>query len=171
MTILIIGFPNSGKSALAEQMAMEMSEAENRIYLATMIPFGNDGKERVKRHRSMRAGKGFLTVEAPFDIRETLLKALPGTIRIEDSVILLECLSNLAANEMFERRSSESDIEQRILADIAGLGRAARDLIIVSNHFENDGTFDEETLKYAAFMDELNDRLEHIVDRVIRVDK
>ena len=70
MTILIIGFPNSGKSALAEQMAMEMSEAENRIYLATMIPFGNDGKERVKRHRSMRAGKGFLTVEAPFDIRE-----------------------------------------------------------------------------------------------------
>ena len=49
-----------------------------------------------QRHRKMRAGKGFETVEC-----YTGLKNLDFP---ENAVVLLECMSNLAANEMFEEK-------------------------------------------------------------------
>ena len=51
---------------------------------------------RILRHRQMRAGKGFETVERYTDLKG--LKLDP------DSVVLLECMSNLTANEMFQER-------------------------------------------------------------------
>ena len=71
MTVLIIGHPDSGKSELAERMVTEISAPGERIYLATMIPYGEDGAARVEKHRKMREGKGFTTIEAPFDISHT----------------------------------------------------------------------------------------------------
>lgn len=59
MTTLIIGYPDSGKSAMAERMVTEMSEPGERVYLATMIPFGQEGRDRIARHRKLREGKGF----------------------------------------------------------------------------------------------------------------
>ena len=72
MTVLIIGYPESGKSELAENMVMEMAAPGDRVYLATMIPYGDEGASRVEKHRKMREGKGFETIEAPFDIASTV---------------------------------------------------------------------------------------------------
>ena len=54
MTALIIGYPDSGKSALAEKMVTEISSPDERIYLATMIPYGDEGAARGEKHVMMR---------------------------------------------------------------------------------------------------------------------
>ena len=93
MMILITGGSGSGKSAYAEQKILEFG-ALNRIYIATMYPFDEESHRRIKRHRNMRAEKQFSTIEC-----YTGLKTL--TIP-EHSCVLLECMSNLTANEMFQ---------------------------------------------------------------------
>ena len=62
MMHLITGGSASGKSAYAEKMAVGAGE-KSRYYLATMKPWGKEGQERVEKHRNMRAGRGFTTVE------------------------------------------------------------------------------------------------------------
>ena len=165
MVTLIIGTPGSGKSALAEQIACEMPEGGQRIYLATMIPYGPEGAERVARHRKAREGKGFMTVEVPFDI-ENVPEMLPQP---QTSTVLLECLSNLAANELFERRTDIRETEEKICAGVERLAETVRNLIIVTNHFPVEAGFDVETAAYAALMDRLNDRIAEDADQVIRI--
>ena len=167
MTVLIIGYPDSGKSAIAEDMVMEMSAPGERVYLATMIPYGDEGRLRIGKHRKLREGKDFVTLEAPFDISEAF-DAFP--IREQRScTVLLECLSNLVANEMFERHTDADAAADRITADVLALSGRVRDLVIVSNHFEITKDFDEETVLYAKTLDAVNDRLSAVSDKTIRL--
>ena len=62
MMILVTGGSGSGKSAFAEDCVLALGE-KKRIYIATMFPFDEESKKRVARHRNMRSGKGFETVE------------------------------------------------------------------------------------------------------------
>ncbi|MBQ6966572.1 MAG: bifunctional adenosylcobinamide kinase/adenosylcobinamide-phosphate guanylyltransferase [Lachnospiraceae bacterium] len=102
MMILVVGSPDSGKSVKAEELAVELSGNEKKIYLATMIPFGEEGAARVEKHRALRNGKGFVTVERPLNVG-----SLPDSegfiegIRAEEATVLLECAANLCANVMF----------------------------------------------------------------------
>ena len=166
MTILIVGYPESGKSELAEDMVMEMASPGERVYLATMIPFGDEGASRIERHRKMREGKGFETIEAPFDI----VSAFEEKGGCADRTVLLECLSNLAANELFEREESPDAAADKIISDIARLKELVRDLVIVSNHYEIKEDFDEETVMYARTLDAVNGRIGAIADKVIRIE-
>lgn len=169
MTVLIIGYPESGKSVLAEHMVMENSAPEERIYLATMIPYGEDGEERVARHRRMREGKGFITVEAPFDLCESLEEfADKESIDLSGMTVLLECVSNLAANELFERGAERNETIEKVCSDISSLAGKVRNLIIVTNHFEEEECFDEETLAYAGTLDRINERLSRLADDTVR---
>lgn len=165
MTVLIIGYPESGKSELAENMVMEMAAPGDRVYLATMIPYGDEGASRVEKHRKMREGKGFETIEAPFDIASAVEEKGGCTGR----TVLLECLSNLVANELFERHESVDAAADKIFADIVRLKELVRGLVIVSNHYEIKEDFDEETVVYAETLDALNDRIGAVADRVIRI--
>ena len=166
MTVLIIGYPESGKSELAENMVMEMAAPGERVYLATMIPCGDEGAHRVKKHRNMREGKGFETIEAPFDVAS----AVEEKGGCADRTVLLECLSNLAANKLFERHESADAAAEKIFSDIARLKGLVRGLVIVSNHYEIKEDFDEETVMYAKTLDSLNDRIGAIADKVIRIE-
>lgn len=91
MFTLIIGGAASGKSEFAERHALKLTGW--RIYLATMEPLGVEGRVRVERHRRQRTGKGFETVERYTNLAGLLLP--PNTN------ILLECLGNLTANELY----------------------------------------------------------------------
>ena len=166
MTVLIIGYPESGKSVLAENMVTEMASPGERVYLATMIPCGDEGAARVERHRKMRESKGFETIEAPFDVASSVEE----NGGCADRTVLLECLSNLAANELFERHVSADAAADRISSDIARLKGLVRDLVIVSNHYEIKADFDEETVMYAKMLDTLNDRISAVADKVIRIE-
>ena len=96
MLILITGGSGSGKSAFAEQKLLEIAseQGKNCIYLATMSR-GEDGESaaRIRRHRALRAGKGFGTVEQPLRLDEAKIP--------DGSAVLLEDLSNLLANEIY----------------------------------------------------------------------
>ena len=163
MTVLIIGYPDSGKSGLAEDMVMEMSSPGGRIYLATMIPYGEEGRARIEKHRAMRDGKGFVTIEAPFDAADTAKKAGIG----KDKTVLLECVSNLVANELFEKHTDNKTVIEKITADMISLAGSCRDLIIVSNHFRITEDFNEETVIYAETLDAVNAKLNEMADKVI----
>ena len=56
MMILVTGGSGSGKSAFAEDCIVAFGNAR-RIYIATMYPFDEESRKRVKRHQAMRQGK------------------------------------------------------------------------------------------------------------------
>ena len=162
MMTLVYGGSSSGKSAFAEQLAME-SEAE-RFYVATMIAWDEECRERIRKHRAMRKEKRFTTLEAPVDV---------GNVSFpEGSTVLLECVSNLAANESFRADFKEPEAEamERILSGIETLRRYAGELFVVSNDVSGDGErFSEETENYRKLLGEVNQRLARMADRVYEV--
>ena len=91
--LLVCGGAASGKSAYAESMLCRLSGDAPRIYLATMMPFGDEAASRIARHRAQRAGAGFETRECPC--------GLPDVSVPPDSAVLLEDIGNLCANELF----------------------------------------------------------------------
>ena len=62
MLVVVTGGSGSGKSAFAEDRVLSFGEAR-RIYIATMQAFDEESHRRIRRHRRMRAGKGFETIE------------------------------------------------------------------------------------------------------------
>ena len=92
MLVVVTGGSGSGKSAFAEDRVLSFGESR-RIYIATMQAFDEESHRRIRRHRRMRSGKGFETIERYTELDELILP--------KNCVVLLECMSNLVANEMF----------------------------------------------------------------------
>ena len=116
MQILISGGANSGKSSLAEQLAVAQS-FHPRYYFATMQVWDAECARRIERHRQQRAGKGFQTVEVPTNLLE-MVSTLP-----QGGCGLLECVSNLLSNEQFG--GSQEDPVTAILDGMAALQKKA----------------------------------------------
>jgi len=163
MIYLFEGFPDSGKSKLAENLVCEVSNEADRFYLATMIPFGEEGKVRIEKHKRLRAGKGFTTIEMPFDID----KAIAFIENPSTACVLVECISNMVANEMFERKTHKEDIPNVILSQIKSLSESVNNLVIVTNRFDfSSPEYDEETIEYIEVMEKTNDLLKQIADEI-----
>ncbi|MCD8354885.1 MAG: bifunctional adenosylcobinamide kinase/adenosylcobinamide-phosphate guanylyltransferase [Clostridiales bacterium] len=160
MMTLVSGGAGSGKSAYAESVILRYSAAP-RIYLATMQAWGEEGRQRVERHRCLRAGKGFLTVEQPRNLAEVEIP--PG------SAVLLEDLSNLTANECFGG-AGFAGAEERILTGVDSIRAQAGELVVVTNEIFSDGvTYPPETARYLDVLARLNRQLAAQADRVIEV--
>ena len=93
MIHVITGGSGSGKSRYAEQQILELGD-NRRVYLATMCPYDEESYQRIERHRAMRAEKNFETLECYTDLARLEIP--------EGCNVLLECMSNLVANEMFQ---------------------------------------------------------------------
>jgi adenosylcobinamide kinase/adenosylcobinamide-phosphate guanylyltransferase len=91
MITIVTGGSKYGKSSFAESLFEK--KGGRKIYIATMIPYGEDAQTAIERHRKMRKDKGFETIEKYTDIDEICLP--------EKCSVLLECMGNLCANEMF----------------------------------------------------------------------
>lgn len=127
MLYLIIGGSASGKSEYAEKTAVTryrnahklLDRYEDKIcavhtdgpafpymgeqggkltYVAAMYPYDEECEKRIARHRSLRKNKGFQTVECYTHLEK--LTAEKG------DVLLIECMSNLLANEMYQESGS-----------------------------------------------------------------
>lgn len=171
MMTLIIGGSGSGKSAYAENYLTALAQKEQKYYLATMRIYDNnkEGQAKVERHRSLRAGKGFLTIEQPDGIQEALQKLTTDRIK---SAALLECMSNLTANEMFdgERKEASESVADRIVQGVIQLREGLHHLVIVSNNIFEDGVvYEESTMEYIRALGNINERLAAMADEVIEV--
>ena len=97
--------------------------------------------------------------------------AAPDRIKASSAVVLLECVSNLCANEMFggSRDSgliSSEAVVSKVTGDIRILKDKVKDLVIVTNEFETEEGFDEETVRYVNVVREVNLRLKELSDRI-----
>lgn len=161
MFVLIIGGSGSGKSEYAEQR-LQMADGVQKIYLATMQPFGQEGAERIARHRKLRAGKGFATVECPDHIEALALA--------EDADVLLEDLSNLLSNEIFSPAGRGMDCLAVLKSGLQRLIGQTKNLVIVTNQVDCDGCdWDGEMAFFVKLLGELNSFLASLADEVIEV--
>ena len=161
MRYLITGGSGSGKSAYAEELASSLGLPV--YYLATMQAYGEEGKKRVKRHRLLRSGRNFHTIEKSLAVDEVTIP--------KESVILLECLSNLLANEMFDPMGiGAAGLVEGVLRQVELLSETTTHLIVVSNDIGFDGiSYDEDTSLYINALGELHARLEEGFECVIEV--
>lgn len=175
--VLIIGGSGSGKSAYAEEMVVSLAKKsasleENilemkKYYLAAMQAFDEEGKRRVKRHRELRSGKGFLTIEQPTEIHKALEQMEEG-----DRAALLECISNLTANEMFKEGEArpETQTAEQIVEGVKLLKEKTTHLVVVSNNVFEDGVvYDKATMAYIRGMGIINQSLAKLSDQVVEV--
>ena len=169
MFILVTGGSGSGKSEYAEGLAVG-SGCPARFYLATMIAYGKEGEAKVQRHRQQRQGKGFLTIEQPRQVRTAV-----SALNHRNAVLLLECMSNLAANEMFlpdgtrDPRTPE-ELADQLVGDLAFLAGCVLELIIVTNEVGEDGVcYEPETMDYIRLMGLVNRGLAQLADQVTEV--
>ena len=191
MITLIIGGSGSGKSAYAEDYVLAAAADLPKYYIATMQVYDAEGERKVERHRRLRAGKGFVTIEQPTDIGKAGIKIAgnawneqeKGDIHEVDGmdapneekqggVALLECMSNLVANEMFSgEQMPETDAVVRCVTEgIEALAKQLTHLVIVSNNVFEDGiAYDASTLRYIEALGRINTRLADLADHVLEV--
>ena len=205
MIHLVTGGSGSGKSAYAEKLVTEQYKEDFKYYIATMQVYDEEGEARIKRHRQMRSGKGFTTIEQPVCIEEALTKiakreekqsvaaqeemeekqcvaeqeemegkqhiAAQEEMEGKQCVALVECMSNLAANEIFqEEEIRPCAAVERILKGIKILSKHLHGLVIVTNNVFEDGIeYDTGTKEYLKALGQINEGLASMADRVTEV--
>lgn len=174
MTHLIIGYEDSGKSEYAENLSMEISNGFQKIYIATMIPYGEEGQQRITKHKKQREGKGFLTMEKA-DHLESLCDDIK---KYPKATCLLECVSNLLGNELYKgsynpnemdesrRQAEDNDIMQILHDEIESLIDCCDNLVMVSNDYEIRDDYDNETIRYCNLISKANVMLSALADKV-----
>lgn len=159
MLVFVYGGAGSGKSAYAESL-IAGSGYGDRVYIATMEPYGAGAEARIARHRRLRAGKGFTTMECPRGL--VSLPVPPGC------AALLEDLTNLLANEWFG--GERAGAVQRTLDGLARLAGTAALTVVVANDLFTDGiTYDRETGDYLAALSAVHRELAARADAVREV--
>ena len=160
MMAVVTGGSGSGKSAFAEDKILSLGQGK-RFYIATMHPYDEESYKRVERHRKMRAGKGFETVEC--------YTGLENLEFPQDAIVLLECMSNLAANEMFEESGAGADTVEAVLRGVRKLKSQVRHLVIVTNEiFSEAASYEGDTVRYQD-LGKINQKLGEMADQVVEV--
>ena len=156
MIVLVTGGSGCGKSTWAEKLIQTLPEGK-RVYIATMQVYDRESEVRVQRHRAQRADKGFETVECE--------KNLAGTQIPEGSVVLLEDLVNLTANEMFDGGNPD-----RIVPALREMAVRCRHLVMVTNDLFSDGMdYSPSVQEYLRCLAEINRQAAEMADSVIEV--
>lgn len=162
--ILVTGGSGSGKSAFAEgqMMSAELGQEHRKFYIATMHPYDEESYRRIDRHRRMRAGKGFETIERYTNLADLLVPA--------GSSVLLECMSNLVANEMFLEEGAKEDTVEQVLLGVQSLRSQTDLLVIVTNEiFSEAMTYQGDTERYQQYLGTINCRIAAMADEVVEV--
>lgn len=167
MLYIITGGSGSGKSEYAEQLAVELhkerASAGKLYYIATMYPYDEECHRRIARHRQMRSKKGFTTIECYHHLEQ---------VRVEqEDVVLLECLSNLLANEMYMEggrlQNGNDGIETAVVSPVQKLAESCKGVIVVTNEVFSDGIeYEPETQRYIRLLGRINAALGRSADGV-----
>lgn len=151
---LVLGGARSGKSRYAEGLAA--AAMGPRTYIATAEAFDDEMRARIARHRTDRAGEGWVTVEAPLDPVAALRRA--------SGFVLIDCVTVWLGNLMHHQR----DIGVSVADLCAALAAADGETVLVSN--EVGLSIVPENPLARRFRDEqglANQRLAAVADRVV----
>lgn len=161
MMILLTGGSACGKSSYAEELCV--SQPGPRYYIAAMQPYGLDGAEKVARHRKLRQGKGFETIERYTDLDSLVLP--------QKGCTLLECICNLTANEMFDEQGNRTDPYEKILDGVKALRGQCEYLVVITNEVGTEDGFgyDPGTQEYMRILGEINIALAREADTVLEL--
>ena len=161
MMTLVVGGAASGKSEYAERLVVHAGETP-RVYIATMQPFDEECLRRFEKHRRLRAEKRFETVECYTDLASAVVPV--------GGAVLLECMGNLCANELYSPRGSGNGAEAAILRGVERLRGRCGDLVVVSNEvFSGGSRYEGDTLRYLKLLGRVNRRLAAMADNVCEV--
>ncbi len=166
MISLITGGSASGKSACAEQLAVMCGHP--RYYIATMEPSGEEARRRIEKHRALREGKGFVTIECAHHLDRIVFPDTCGTAQA--FVVLLECVTNLVANEQFTVGGTDDEIVHRVMTGITHLSKHAAALILVTGEvFSEEAFYGTDTKRYLQLLGRMNQELAALADEVVEV--
>lgn len=177
MVIMVTGGSGSGKSEYAENRVLTCREVWKQkylkvshpdeiplhtVYAATMYPYDEESYKKIDRHRMMRVKKQFETVECYTHLENLKITA--------PSILLLECMSNLVANERYQPGGRKERCVDVILKGIRHCRQQTEDMIIVTNEVSSDGIlYDVETMQYIRALGEVNRMLAQMADEVVEV--
>jgi adenosylcobinamide kinase/adenosylcobinamide-phosphate guanylyltransferase len=132
--VMVTGGARSGKSSFAQSL---LKDREDVLYIATSIPFDDEMKDRIRKHRSDRPGS-WRTLECYVDI-DAYLRVSP------EKYMILDCLTIMVTNLMFQYEKDWdsiaidriNEIESLIVLQVKELVKCIRDLdanlVIVTN--------------------------------------
>lgn len=159
MLTLVTGGAACGKSEYAESL---FGGVQGKIYYAATMHRSPDREttERIRRHQKMREGRNFITLEQETDIGSLLVEKEDG--------ILVECMSNLLANEMYAAKRENA--VSFILEGVDRLREKCNNIVLVTLETGMDGiVYDAFTNGYIANMGRLNAELASRADKVVEV--
>lgn len=180
MITLVLGGSGSGKSAYAEHL---LDGKTNKYYIATMQVYDAEGEKKLQDTGDFAREKDLLRWNSRGDIGEVdfskrAQQAMEPPDRAGQNVTerprcaLLECMSNLVANEMFSGADivSEDVVVGHILQGIKNLSTKVDELVIVSNNVFEDGiSYDATTQAYIRALGRINTGVAALADTVTEV--
>jgi len=136
--ILVTGGARSGKSSFSEKKAS--SYGDKVVYVATAVPFDDEMKDRIKKHKESRNPK-WLTVETYKNIDETIYKYGQGY-----KCFLIDCITVMITNQLMEffnydvenigiddYDKAENHIKDQITRMMNAIEESNADAILVTN--------------------------------------
>jgi adenosylcobinamide kinase/adenosylcobinamide-phosphate guanylyltransferase len=130
-SILLTGGARSGKSRLAQELALK--SGGRVLFVATAEAGDDEMQRRIKAHRRMRPS-GWTTLEVTTHIGKSITKNIGET-----RTVIIDCVTLLVNNvfQQFDENSDPSRVEKAVIAEIKELldciDRANADFIIVTN--------------------------------------
>ena len=165
MKIFVCGGAKSGKSAFAQKLALTLAAGGTHYYVATLIPYDEEDRQRIRRHLADREGLGFLTLEQG--------RALPACLDRADcsGTFLLDSVTALWMNELFpDPHSAATDpgATERCVRDLeAFLGRVRNAVLVSDDLFCDPGDYDAVTECYRRGLGELHRAIARSCDVVL----
>lgn len=167
MTYFISGGAKSGKSSLAQELAVALSEGHKHYYVATMISTGEEDDQRVRRHIADRKGLGFETVECSKNIMSCLQKADKKAVFLVDSITALLQNSMFALEKNYEM---DLDAAHRCADELIEFAKTVCHAIFVSDYIYSDAErYSDSTETYRKCLADIDRRLTAVCDTVIEV--
>ena len=167
MTCFISGGAKCGKSSLAQDLTVALSEGGKRYYVATMISSGKEDDERIRRHLADRDGMGFETVECFRNVLDCL------EIADADGAFLVDSVTALMQNALFPaEKNYELDPEaaKRCADELVEFAGKVRHAVFVSDYIYSDACrYSETTERYRKSLADIDRRLATVCDTVVEV--
>ena len=87
-----------------------------------------------------------------------------------ESCVLLECMSNLVANEMFMENGAGEYTVEAVCEGIQNLRRNCAHLCVVTNEiFSEAATYEGDTRRYQEYLGQINRRMVEMADQAVEV--